>query len=416
MGNFLAVATVTATLQKLLSGALQDDFPGATVTMLRPDGAATGIPATGVNIFLYQVTPNAAVRNEDLPTRAQDGRVVRRPRIGLDLHYLFTFYGRDSLLVPQRLLGSVVRTLHAKPVLTRPQIRNAVAGFPFLGTSDLEHDVELVKFTQLPLSLEELSKLWSVFFQTTYTLSVAFQGTVVLIESAESFSSPLPVRLHNVYVETFREPFVERVVAATGEDDPIFSTSSIRVLGRRLRGQTTRLVIDGGPNVTPTTTTDTELTAALPAGVRTGLHGLQVQHLRAMGTPEVDHRGVDSNVAPFVLTPRIKQPGGIYQISLANQISETIDGQVVHSADVTLKVDPDVEKNQRVALLLNELAATDARTYTFLDEPRTLDTDTITVRAVRVKPAAYLVRVQVDGADSRLDVTGNSYSDPQVTL
>ena len=51
----------------------------------------------------------------------------------------------------------------------------------FLTTSNLE-EVELVKFTQLPLSLEELGKLWSVFFQTTHVLSVAFQGTVVLIE------------------------------------------------------------------------------------------------------------------------------------------------------------------------------------------------------------------------------------------
>jgi hypothetical protein len=416
VSNFLAVATVTATLQKLLSGPVGADVPGATVTMVRPDGTASGIPATGVNIFLYQVTPNGALRNEDVPTRAQDGRVVQRPRIALDLHYLFTFYGRDSQLEPQRLLGSVVRTLHAKPVLTRPQIHNAVAGFPFLTASDLEHDVELVKFTQLPLSLEELSKLWSVFFQTTYTLSVAYQGTVVLIESAESFSSPLPVRLHNVYVETFREPFVERVVATAGDDKPIFSASPIRVLGNRLRGHTTRLVIDGGPDIAPTTTADTELTATLPAALRAGLHGLQVQHRRLMGTPEADHRGVESNIAPFILTPRIKQPGGVYQISLANQISETVDGQVVHSADVTLKIDPDVAKDQRVALLLNEIAATDARTYTFLDEPRALDTDTITVRAVRVKPATYLVRVQVDGADSRLDVTGDTYSDPKVTL
>jgi hypothetical protein len=219
-----------------------------------------------------------------------------------------------------------------------------------------------------------------------------------------------------VYVETFREPFVERVVATAGDDKPIFSASPIRVLGNRLRGHTTRLVIDGGPDIAPTTTADTELTATLPAALRAGLHGLQVQHRRLMGTPEADHRGVESNIAPFILTPRIKQPGGVYQISLANQISETVDGQVVHSADVTLKIDPDVAKDQRVALLLNEIAATDARTYTFLDEPRALDTDTITVRAVRVKPATYLVRVQVDGADSRLDVTGDTYSDPKVTL
>jgi hypothetical protein len=33
-----------------------------------------------------------------------------------------------------------------------------------------------------------------------------------------------------------------------------------------------------------------------------------------------------------------------------------------------------------------------------------------------VQPGTYLVRIQVDGADSPLDVTGDTYSDPQVTL
>jgi hypothetical protein len=415
MSNFLAVATVTATLHELLSGPVAADVAGANVTMVKPDGAGAPLPTTGVNIFLYQVTPNGATRGEDLPTRAQDGRLVQRPRVGLDLHYLFTFHGSETQLEPQRLLGSVVRTLHAKPVLTRPQIRTAVAGFPFLTSSDLDDDVELVKFTQLPLTLEELSKLWSVFFQTTYTLSVAYQGTVVLLESADSFSSALPVRLRNLYVETFREPLVTKVVAATGDDDPILAGASVRVLGERLGGQSTRLAIDGGAiDVVPTSVTEKEIVAALPPAVHAGLHGLQVKHLRPMGTPPVDHRGVESNVAPFVLTPKVEQAGGVYQISLANQLVETIDAQVVHSADVTVTLDPEVERSQRVSLLLNELGGSAA--YTFVDEARTLDTDTITVRAVRVKPATYLLRVQVDGAESPLDVTGNAYSDPTVTL
>src|SRR5690606_16023724 len=60
-------------------------------------------------------------------------------------------------------------------------------------TSNLADAVEQIKFTPLTLSLEELSKLWSVFFQAPYALSVAYQGTVVLIESEESPHSPLPV-------------------------------------------------------------------------------------------------------------------------------------------------------------------------------------------------------------------------------
>jgi hypothetical protein len=173
VSNFLAVATVTATLSQLVQAAVGADVPGATVTTLRPNGSPGGTPTTGVNIFLYQVMPNAAWRNTDLPTRNGDGDVTQRPRAALELNYLISFYGNEAQFEPQRLLGSVVRTLHARPVLTVPAIRQTVASpsFPFLAPSDLGDEVERVRFTPLPLSLEELSKLWSVFFQTPYALS-----------------------------------------------------------------------------------------------------------------------------------------------------------------------------------------------------------------------------------------------------
>lgn len=224
MANSLAIATVTATLEKLLEKPLDADVSGAKVTYVSPDATGGGLPTTRANIFLYQVTPSAAARNEDLPTRSGDGlQALNRPRIGLDLHYLITFYGRESDFEPQRLLGTTVRTLHARPVLTRPQIRDAITAFPLLATSNLADDIELVKFTQTALTLEELSKLWSVFFQTHYQLSIAYQGTVVLIEADDSYRSPLPVQLRNLYVETFRPPVVEEVVALSGDDDPILA-------------------------------------------------------------------------------------------------------------------------------------------------------------------------------------------------
>ena len=37
MSNYLAVATVTATLSRALTTAVAADVPGATVTTLRPD-------------------------------------------------------------------------------------------------------------------------------------------------------------------------------------------------------------------------------------------------------------------------------------------------------------------------------------------------------------------------------------------
>src|SRR5436305_15160728 len=126
MSNQYAIATVTATLQQLLDTAVATDFAGAHASMVMPDGPAAGVADPGVNIFLYQVSPNAAWRNRDLPTRGSDGRLMSRPQAAIDLHYLLTFYGKDDQFEPQRVLGSVVRTLHAKPILTRSQIENSL--------------------------------------------------------------------------------------------------------------------------------------------------------------------------------------------------------------------------------------------------------------------------------------------------
>ena len=46
MSNYLAVATVTATLQRELQSAVGIDVPGATATTVRPDAPGHGVPQT----------------------------------------------------------------------------------------------------------------------------------------------------------------------------------------------------------------------------------------------------------------------------------------------------------------------------------------------------------------------------------
>ena len=191
MSNALAIATVTTALAGIVRNAAQSVVNGAEVVTGRPDTNAT--TANRIHLFLYQVLPNGAMRNNDLPTRSSDGRLATRPAAALDLHYLLAFYGSETELESQRMLGAVVRDLHAKPILTRAMIQNAISSQSFLGGSNLTDEVEQVKFSPLAFSLEDLSKLWSVFFGTPYVLSVAYKGTVVLIESEEAAQTALPV-------------------------------------------------------------------------------------------------------------------------------------------------------------------------------------------------------------------------------
>jgi hypothetical protein len=393
--------------------------PGADVTTVRPDGSGNGTPDIGVNLYLFQVTPNAAWRNNDLPTRGSNGEVVQRPRVALDLHYLLTFYGDENQLEPQRVLGSVVRTLHARPILTRQVIHDAINANTFLAGSNLADEVELVRFTPIALSLEELSKLWSVFFQIPYTLSVAYQGTVVLIESEDTPRTVLPVRQRNLYVKPFRQPVIEEVGSQEGPNQPIVVGSTLLVRGMQLRGDDTQLRI-AGIDVTPQEVSDTQISLPLASpplpgdSLRAGVQPVQVVHRLLLGTPPEPHRGFESNVAPFVLRPTITDV----------QVSNVQDtGNGTRSADVTVTVDPKIGKRQRVILLLNEMADQSPAAYTFFAGPRDADSDSITIPISGVKAADYLVRLQVDGAESILEVdeepaspTFNQYIGPKVTI
>lgn len=417
MANHYAIATVTASLQQLLDRTVSDDVPGASATMTSPDGPAAGAPDPGVNVFLYQVTPNAAWRNEDLPTRTSSGAPAARPRTAIDLHYLLTFYGDDADFEPQRVMASTIRVLHARPVLSRAQIEGAMTAFPVLAPSDLAADVERVKLTHLPLNLEELSKLWSVFFQTAYRLSVAYRGTAVLLEADDPGADALPVMRRNLYVETLREPVVDEVVNASDDAAPITFGVQIRVRGGGLQAPIVGVRIDGQDAAGVTVLGDSELTATPPVPLSAGIHALQVLHERTMGTPPVVHPGgVASDVVPYALAPRIRQTAGVYDVSTLNGTSRVVDGVTLHSADVRVVVEPSVGRRQRMAILLNELTAGTAHAYTFVAEPRPAGSATITIRAVDVIPATYLLRVQVDGVDSPLDVVAGAYADPRVTL
>ncbi len=408
MSNFLAIATATAALRRLLLATIPSDVAGADATTLRPDASTTTLPDIGVNIYLYQVTPNAQWRNADLPTRSQRGEVVQRPRIGLDLHYLFTFYGDEAQLEPQRVLGSVMRTLHARPYLTHEAIENTTIDptFPFLADSDLADEVELVKFTPIPFTLEELSKLWSVLFQTPYTLSVAFIGTVVLIEAEDTPQRALPVRVRGISAVPFQHSEIDRIIRADGElDDPIEMGDTAALQGSQLDGEIEEIRVGvASLQPVPQSVSPDEIRIVLndPA-LRAGVQGVQVVYTN-------DN---ESNVAALVLRPLI-----------------TVDQPSVTATAVPIAFGPAVSRVQRVVLFLNErnppttrrprAYSFDAPTNNGITVPNVDETTDITFQIADVAPGDYLARVQVAGAENRLElgiVDGTEqYAVPMVTI
>lgn len=198
MSNALAVATVTQALALLIESNLGPEMDIAVkVETRKPPSEPPGEPT--ITVFLYQVTPNAAMRNNDLPTRAADGTLRDRAAAPLDLHYVISAYGEETELVGQRLLGCVIRTLHEIPVLPRELIELA-AERPHLAGSDLADSLQKVRFTPTVMDVDETSKLWGMLHQTPYTLSVAYQASLVVIEGREKPVPAKPVQQRTVRV------------------------------------------------------------------------------------------------------------------------------------------------------------------------------------------------------------------------
>ncbi|MGW0295006.1 Pvc16 family protein [Streptomyces tuirus] len=204
MSNALALAHVTQALALLIEANLPPDIDIAVKVEPRRPPVDPPLEPT-VTVFLYQVTPNTSQRNNDLPTRASDGTLVRRPAAALDLHYLISAYGEEAELVGQRLIGAVVRTLHEIPVLPRDIIELA-GQRPHLNGSDLADAVQRVRFTPAAMDIDETSKLWGMLHQTPYALSVVYQAVLVLIDGRETPVPARPVERPEVRVLPFGAP------------------------------------------------------------------------------------------------------------------------------------------------------------------------------------------------------------------
>ena len=213
MSNALGIAGVTAVLQYYLtnlyaSPSVSPNFPsGVTVSCLAPDQVQSDIVTAGktdtehqVNLFLHQVTYNAAWRNQDFASMSSDGtQRLSNPPLALNLHYLLTAYG-SNYWQSEALLGYALMMLHESPMLTRQDIATAIQNLqhPHNALNDpiafcgLADQVEMLKITPENLSKEEMAWLWTAL-KADYRVTFPFQVSVVLLQPTFGTSLALPV-------------------------------------------------------------------------------------------------------------------------------------------------------------------------------------------------------------------------------
>lgn len=396
MSNHLAVATVSATLGRVLRGAAQEGVQAAEIRYGPPDSktGADGKPL--LNLFLYQVVPNAQNRNAHMAGRRADGSIANRSRVALDLRYLLSFYGDAAAFEPERMAGAVAAHLEDRPLLSRDAIRKAVDDAPAaLGDSDLVDAPETVRISPENHSLEDLSRLWSVLFQVPYALSLGYVLSHVSIETGEPARTPLPVARPRLTVAPLPRLRIDEVTAEE-RGAPILWGGTIVVRGRGLGAPGLSLRV-GGRTVTPTPAETGQEEIRLPltavrlgTELRAGFHRVQAVLPPPAGAPA--HLSRASEARGFVLRPRV------------TVVEEGLNPDPpVGTAKGVLRVGfvPAVAAGQEVSLILDERAALAPASATLTpDAPAAFPAAELRFRYDGLKPGTYLVRALVDGVGS----------------
>jgi len=436
MSTALRIASVTYVLKDLLNnGLINHDVTGAIgetikVTALSPDKIKLEDEHTQLNLFMYQATYNNGWRNIAEPAVSNKGERISNPPLAIDLHYLLSAYASAELHA-EILLGYGMQLMHENPVLGREAIRTALAppsnvpgsGLPsslrMLSTSKLAEQAEMIKITPEILSIEDISKLWAAF-GTRYRPTAAYKITVVLIESTKSTRVALPVKGRNLYVSPFKYPVIETIASQSAVLQPVIEKQIIlpgyRLIlkGKNLSNEVVEINIDGKslPPSLDIVINDNQISFPLPADMNAGTHEVQVVHPEPMGSPPVLHSGISSETVVFILSSIISN------LRVPNA---TGTGNALRSATIKFDINPAVRPNQKLVLYMNKINDS-AQAYSFPvilpDSPSPPDSfQTLEVQISDVVKGDYLIRVQVDGAESAVetDATGK-YVHPSVSI
>jgi len=188
--NDQTIPDVSRTLVDLLKANLAD--VATKIALASPKNAGTNL----LTLFLYKVLENPYLKNEDHQDLAPtpDGDLVQqRAPLTLDLYYLLSAHPGQppDLLEAHRALSRAMRVFFDHGILRGSLLR---ADSPSTGlTPD-----SVLRITLNPITMEDMTRIWSVFPDTPYEISVTYLVTPVAIESARTLTTaPVVDQIHD---------------------------------------------------------------------------------------------------------------------------------------------------------------------------------------------------------------------------
>jgi hypothetical protein len=400
VSTYKAIAGVSQSLANLLGDRMVEP---ATITLAPPDVQVDQVSGPRLNIYLYHLSENAFLKNQEIPGNGYRG-AYGHPPLALNLHYIFTAFGNtetgaDADMQAQHVLGDAMRVVHDFAIISADLMQQKSPGKTILDTTLLD-EFEQIKITLQPKSLEEISKIWTALPRVNFRRSVTYEASVVQIESQQARTIALPVRERRVYALTMRSPRIDEVyrqppllntrIAAAEEGD------TLRLVGANLQAPNTSVMMDAVAAAITAQQSD-HIDVVVPTGQLTiGIHTLQVvQEVMLKGPHDeaVPHPGFSSNAVGFQLLPRITGaagPGG--------------------PAVISVPVLPAVQAAQERTLLLGDLAVPGVPV-----QPGSAPVTNVLFQMPQppnppIANGTYVMRVRIDGAESRLQVDLNPHS------
>lgn len=392
MSNASAIAAVTLTLQSILGDGVRADpnLNDTTVTVLPPDKARGSNNNNQLNLFLYQLLPDAAWSNMSIPGQVANGE-TGNPPLALVMHYMLTAFGRDNdtnIPFGHYLLGQAMSVLFDHALLGADEIRNATA--VALPVSNLDKQVERVRISLQPLSLEEISKLWTGL-ATQYRLSVVYEVSVALIESTRTTRAPLPVLTRGPDDKgvqgqaNLTSPFpVLDGLLLPNNQAAARPGDTLALTGLNLDGASVGVVFNNPFFSAPVEiaplagATGSSLSVTLPNTPAVWPAGLYTVAVMVQRPAETFRR--TTSLLTFALAP---------QITIAPATTPAAPGIVY-----TVNCNPEIRPEQRASLLIANME--------IMADAHVAQTAVLTFTVPDLTAGTYFVRLRVDGVDSLL--------------
>jgi hypothetical protein len=136
-------------------------------------GELEPIPDGGLSLFLYKLSENPSLKNRDfIQDRYANPLRLRGPPLALDLFYLIIPFGNSESR--QIILEKVMQLFHDFPILDKSLLSDDLVNS---GNHEL-------KILLNEITIDDLNKLWSLFPNKPYRLSISYMVTPLMIPSS----------------------------------------------------------------------------------------------------------------------------------------------------------------------------------------------------------------------------------------